>query len=228
MLVNKEFRLRSYVRRVGRITMAQRCAYETFLSQFGLQLSAGLINYRQVFQRTAPCILEIGFGTGQSLLALAKNYPHHDFIGVETHKPGIGALLQGIKLNDLNNVRVYESDAIDVLTECIPNLSLDGIQLFFPDPWQKRRHAPRRLIQPAFVNLLVTKLKPGAFLHLATDWEDYAKHMLRVVTQEPQLTNLAGLHQYATRSPQRPVLTKFESRAEHEGRKVWDLQLSRQ
>jgi tRNA (guanine-N7-)-methyltransferase len=217
------FRLRSFVRR-GRRTNAQERAYREFWPRYGLQAEAGFINYQHVFGREARRFLEIGFGSGQSLLALAKAEPDNDFIGVETHQPGIGALFLGIQINNLTNLRIYDGDAIDVFQRGIPAASLDGIQLFFPDPWPKRRHHARRLIQPDFIKLVVEKLKTDGILHLATDWHDYAKHMLYVLSQESHLTNLAGLGHFAGRSPKRPVLTKFERRAEREGRHVWELQ----
>lgn len=223
----KSFRVRSYVRRDSRRTKAQERAYQTLFPQFGLELSAGLIDFAHVFGRVAPCFLEIGFGSGQSLLALAKAYPERDFIGIETHKPAIGALLLGMQIEKLTNIRLYHVDAIDVLQQCIPEASLHGIQIFFPDPWPKRRHHPRRLIQSEFVKLLSAKLKIGGALHLATDWEDYAQHMMKTLSHEKNLINLASLFQFATRSPLRPILTKFESRAAREGRGVWELQFGR-
>ena len=218
------FRIRSFVRRDSRKTIAQERAYTALWPRYGLIVENGLINYAHVFAREAPRFLEIGFGTGQSLLALAKAQPEKDFIGVETHIPGVGALLLGMEHDLLSNIRIYNQDAVDVLEQCIPLASLDGAQLFFPDPWPKRRHHPRRLIQPAFINLIVSKLKLGGMLYLATDWEDYAKHMLRVLSNEQMLENVAGLNQFAQRSPHRPIVTKFERRAEREGRSVWELQ----
>jgi len=218
------YRLRSFVRRDSRLTAAQERAFVDYYPRFGLQLDSGLPDQAQVFGRTAPLLLEIGFGYGQSLLECAKVYPDQDFIGVETHKPGIGTLFIGAQQHELANLRVYYGDVIDVLEKCIPESSLDGVQIFFPDPWPKRRHQPRRLIQSAFVQLVVTKLKPGGALHLATDWEDYAVHMMRVLSQEEKLANVAGLHQFADRSLYRPVVTKFERRAQSEGRNIWELQ----
>jgi tRNA (guanine-N7-)-methyltransferase len=191
-----------------------------------LQVAHGLLNYQQVFNRDVSRFLEIGFGTGQSLLALASAEPSKDFIGVETHKPGIGALFLGIRQHQLTNLRVYDSDVIDVLEKCIPPASLDGVQIFFPDPWPKRRHHARRLIQPDFVRLVVEKLKIGGTLHLATDWDDYATHMMRVLSQENRLVNAFGLNQFAERSVYRPILTKFERRAMREGRQIWELQFA--
>lgn len=218
------FRLRSFVRRDGRRTAAQERAYAALWPQFGLHVSNGLIAYESVFHRSAPRFLEIGFGSGQSLLALAKARPEYDFIGVETHKPGIGALFLGIEQQALTNLRVYDHDVIDVLTSCIPAASLDGVQLFFPDPWPKRRHHLRRLIQPDFINVLAATLKVNGTVHMATDWEDYAMHMLRVMSQAAQFVNLASPQHFATRSAHRPILTKFESRALREGRQIWELQ----
>ena len=221
-------RLRSFVRRDGRITSGQSRAYAELLPEVGLSIQQGLINYDKVFGRAAPCFLEIGFGLGQSLLAAAAAHPDKNFIGVETHKPGIGALCVGIENKQLSNLRVFYADVIDVLEKAIPDASLDGVQIFFPDPWQKRRHHPRRLVQPAFVKLVITKLKPGAAFHLATDWQDYAKHMLSVLSTEQQLTNVSGAGQFAAlRSPYRPIVSKFESRALREGRSVWDLQFTK-
>lgn len=217
-------RLRSFVRRDSRRTVAQERAYQALWPHFGLAFENGEINYPHVFQREVPRFLEIGFGSGQSLLALAEAEPDKDFIGIETHKPGIGALFIGIQQAALTNIRVYCYDAVDVLERCIPNESLNGVQIFFPDPWPKRRHHARRLIQPDFIKLVVTKLKPNAILHLATDWEDYAIHMMKVMSQEEKLTNIAGVLNYADRSPHRPVITKFERRAERENRAVWELQ----
>lgn len=220
----KSFRLRSYVPR-GRRTDAQERAYIECWPRFGLSVETGYIDYQQVFNRHAPCFLEIGFGSGQSLLALAQAQPDKNFIGVETHQPGIGALLMGVQEHELTNLRIYYSDVLDVLEKCIPKTSLDGVQIFFPDPWPKRRHHQRRLIQPEFIKLVIDKIKSGGILHLATDWEDYAKHMMQVVSQEPKLLNLAGIEQFALRSSQRPVITKFEGRAVREGRNIWELQL---
>lgn len=223
---SKPHRIRSYVPR-GRRTDAQERAYAELWPQFGLLPDKGLLDYQKIFQREAPCFLEIGFGSGQSLLALAELHPEQHFIGVETHQPGIGALFQGIQSKQLTNLRVYYGDVIDVLEKCIPAGSLDGVQIFFPDPWPKRRHHERRLIQSDFIKLVLTALKPNGILHLATDWEHYAKHMMQVVSNEPALMNLAGAGHYAERSSQRPVITKFEARAIREGRGIWDLQLQK-
>ena len=220
------YRLRSYVTR-GRRTAAQEQAYQTCWPQFGLQVKDGLMDDTKIFGRQAPCYLEIGFGDGQSFLALAKSQPEYNFIGVETHQPGIGAVLMGVRDHQLSNVRIYYHDVMDVLEQSIQDASLAGIQIFFPDPWPKRRHRLRRLIQPEFVQLAAAKIQNGGILHLATDWEDYAEHMMAVVSQEPTLKNLINPGQFAHRSSQRPIVTKFENRALREGRKIWELQMQR-
>lgn len=223
---SKTFRIRSFVPR-GRRTDAQERAYAECWPSYGLRMEDGLIDYQSVFGRFAPCFLEIGFGAGQSLLALAKSHPEVNYVGVETHQPGIGAVFQGILRNNLSNLRIYYGDVIDVLEKCIPAGSLDGVQIFFPDPWQKRRHHQRRLIQPAFVRLVTERLKPGGVLHLATDWEDYALQMMQVVSLDYQLINLFGPGEFAPRSPQRPVITRFEAKAIREGRNIRELQFER-
>ncbi|RDI39206.1 tRNA (guanine-N(7)-)-methyltransferase [Aquicella lusitana] len=223
----KHFRVRSFVGRNSRITAAQEQAFYECLPLYGLSTESGLLDYDAVFGREAPRFLEIGFGSGHSLLALAKSCPEQDFIGIETHKPGVGALFQGIRQHALTNLRVYHADAVDVLDQCIPDASLEGIQIFFPDPWQKRRHHPRRLIQPELVKKLAAKLKPAGTLHLATDWEDYAIQMMQVLSEEEALFNLAGMHQFAPRSPYRPLVTKFERRALREGRHVRELHFAK-
>jgi tRNA (guanine-N7-)-methyltransferase len=226
-LSNKLFRIRSFVRRVRRITPAQGHAIQTGFPSFGLKIEDGTLDCKKIFGRLAPLFLEIGFGNGESLLALALANPDKDFIGVETHQPGTGALLMGIKKNNLTNLRVFASDVIDVCEVSVPDACLSGVQIFFPDPWPKRRHHPRRLVQTSFIALLISKLKIGGSLHLATDCEDYAKHMMQVLTHEDRLINLAGMSQFATRSPYRPIITKFERRGKVSGRTIWDLQFER-
>ena len=220
-------RIRSFVRRDSRMTEAQRRALEQYWPQFGLEWKAGLIDFSRVFKRAAPRIVEIGFGSGQSLLAIAALHPDEDFIGIETHQPGIGTVLLGIEVQQLTNIRIYYADAVDVLNQCIPDESLDGVQLFFPDPWPKRRHHKRRLIQRDFVDLIVKKLKPNGTLHLATDWEDYAKGMMSVLSNTENLTNTAGVGKFAARSSNRTVTTKFEQRGERAGHRIWELQFVR-
>lgn len=225
--VVKNFRLRSFVRRDSRQTAGQARALMASWPSYGLVVADGKLDAEGVFGRKAPLFLEIGFGSGQSLLALAKQHPECDYIGVEPHKPGVGALLLGIEANELSNLRVFQEDVVDVIAHCLQPESLTGISIFFPDPWQKRKHHPRRLVQPAFIKSLLPLLKPKGTIHLATDWEEYAKHMMKVLSGEEGLSNLAGVGEFATRSERRPVLTKFERRAEREGRIVRECQFEK-
>lgn len=217
-------KVRSFVRRDGRMTEAQRSALETLWPIIGLNFAAGPCDFSQVFHREAPRVLEIGFGSGQSLLAMAKAHPEQDFIGIEMHQPGIGALILAMQLEQVGNIRIYYADAVEVLEQCIPHESLDTVQIFFPDPWPKRRHHKRRLIQPSFVSLVATKLKRGGTLHLATDWEEYAVEMMKVLSSADEYINLAGAGHYSNRSSQRPIVTKFERRGTQDGRQIWELQ----
>jgi tRNA (guanine-N7-)-methyltransferase len=221
------FRLRSFVIRGGRGTEAQDRAMREAWPSVGLNLADGFLDFNQVFARHAPTYLEIGFGSGVTLLAAAMQNPDKNFIGVETHRPGIGALLMGIQQHGITNLRVFRADVIDVLEKCIAPESLAGIQIFFPDPWQKRRHHARRLVQPEFLKTLAAKLYIGGSLHLATDWDDYAKQMLSVVTMATQFENLSGAQQFGHRSPYRPVISRFEQRALNEGRVICELQLAK-
>ena len=218
----KQRRIRSYVLRTGRMTPGQQHAYETHWSDFGLSLEDGLLNYQQTFKRQASVVLEIGFGMGGSLVEMAKAAPENDFIGIEVHVPGVGKLLHSMDEHQLNNIRVYCDDAVDVLNKCIEDASLARIQIYFPDPWHKKKHHKRRLIQAEFVNALRSKLKPGGLLHLATDWQHYAEHMMEVMSAAEGFSNLAGGEEYSPRPDYRPV-TKFERRGERLGHGVWDI-----
>jgi len=217
-------RVRSFVRRDSRITEAQQRALDSVLPVLGLNLQDGLIDLATVFQRDAKTNLEIGFGSGYSLLEMAKSNPSENFIGIETHLPGVGSLLQGIESAELKNIRIYYADAVEVLQQCIPENSLDVVQIFFPDPWPKRKHHKRRLIQEDFVKLILTRLKPGGMIHLATDWQHYAEQMMDVLSTITELKNVMDSGQYADRSSQRPVMTKFEQRGRLCGRAIWELQ----
>jgi tRNA (guanine-N7-)-methyltransferase len=215
---------RSFVRRNSRETTAQAHARSIGWPGYGLTIDQGQLNTQSVFDKEAPLFVEIGFGSGTSLLALACANKDKNFIGIETYHPGIGNLMQQIIQQKLTNLRIYQEDAVDVLQQCFPANSIDGILIFFPDPWQKRKHHQRRLIQPDFIKKLVNKLKPEGVIHLATDWEDYAVCMMKVMSNEEQLTNLFGETQFASRSSYRPCLTKFEQRAIKEKRKIRELQ----
>jgi tRNA (guanine-N7-)-methyltransferase len=211
----------SFVIRRGRMTEAQQAARDRAWTRFGLEVTNGELNVEQVFGRKAPLVVEIGFGMGTSLVAMAKAAPDKNFIGIEVHPPGIGNLLKLIEQEQLTNVRVYQADAKVVLEQCIANGSLDCVQIFFPDPWHKKRHHKRRLIQKEFVEELKPKLANGGVLHLATDWEPYALQMMDVLSAFADLHNRCGAGQYCA-DHQRP-LTKFEQRGQKLGHGVWDL-----
>lgn len=202
----------------------QMRALEEWGPRFLIPYSATLLDLDTVFDRQAPRVLEIGFGMGAATAAIARAHPDIDYLGVEVHTPGVGALLKQIGELRLNNVRIIQHDVVEVLEHMLADASLDGVHIFFPDPWPKKRHHKRRLIQAAFVATLVQKLKPGGYLHLATDWADYAQQMLEVLDAHPQLLNTcAG---FAPRPDYRP-LTKFEQRGVRLGHGVWDLVFKR-
>jgi tRNA (guanine-N7-)-methyltransferase len=211
--------IRSFVRREGRITRAQRRALDTLWPRFGIAANLAL-DFPTLFQRRVPVILEIGFGDGMALANMAEAHPENDYLGVEVHRPGIGSLLLQVEARALSNVRVVEGDAKLLLEHAIPDASLDAVHVFFPDPWPKARHHKRRLIQADFIGLVHRKLKPGGYLHLATDWEPYAEHMLAVLTEVSGFANTAD--GYAPRPDYRP-LTKFERRGQRLGHQVRDL-----
>lgn len=214
--------IKSFVIRRGRMTRSQVLALETLWPKFGLESKAGVLDFKQVFGREASTILEIGFGMGKSLLEMAQAMPENNFIGIEVHPPGVGALFAGLEKLQLENVRVFKDDAVMVLQQAIPDESLDKVLIFFPDPWPKKRHHKRRLIQAEFINLIAIKLKQGGLLHLATDWEDYAKQMLEVVSANAKFLNLAGAGNYAEKPAYRP-LTRFEQRGQKLGHQIFDL-----
>lgn len=218
--------IRSFVLRTGRMTPGQQTAYDKHWQRFGLSPEDGQLNPEAVFGRSAPLVIEIGFGMGQSLIEMAKHAPEQNFLGIEVHKPGVGKLLHGVDLEGLDNVRVYCHDAVEVLRDCVSDASVDRFQIYFPDPWHKKRHHKRRLIQPPLVAMLVQKLVPKGTLHLATDWENYAQQMMDVLSGNPQLRNTCGEGQYAPRPAYRPI-TKFEQRGQRLGHGVWDLVFSK-
>jgi tRNA (guanine-N7-)-methyltransferase len=212
--------IRSFVRRAGRIGPGQARALETLGPRYVLPYTAAPCDFDAAFGRSAPHVLEIGFGMGDATAAIAQRLPDIDFIGVEVHEPGVGALLKRIGEHGLANLRVIQHDAVDVLQHMVAAGSLAGVHLFFPDPWHKKRHHKRRLVQPAFVHLLASRLQSGARLHCATDWPPYADQMLDVLSAEPLLRNTAP--GFADRPDYRP-LTKFENRGLKLGHAVWDL-----
>lgn len=214
-------RLRSFVRREGRITQSQQRALDELLPRYGVPLD-GMLDLDALFGRSAPRTLEIGFGNGVSLAQMAAIAPELDFLGIEVHRPGVGHLLLEIERHALGNVRVICADAVEILETHIPPASLDRVLLFFPDPWPKTRHHKRRILQPAFVALIHSRLKPGGVFHMATDWQHYAEQMLDVMEAAPGFRNSAGRGAYAPKPDYRPE-TKFERRGLRLGHGVWDL-----
>lgn len=216
--------IRSFVLRQGRISNAQRHAYKTLLPEYGIPFSDKQLDLGQIFGRNAPKILEIGSGMGEATATIAKQHPQNDYLAIEVHTPGIGSLLSQINLLELTNLRIIQHDAVEVLQRMLPAESLDGVHIFFPDPWPKARHHKRRLIQPVFASLLCKHLKSGGYLHVATDWKDYAEQILFVLNNETLLTNTAS--DYAMRPKYRP-LTKFEQRGLQLEHNVWNLIFTR-
>ncbi|MCR5865284.1 MAG: tRNA (guanosine(46)-N7)-methyltransferase TrmB [Aquincola tertiaricarbonis] len=216
--------IRSFVLRAGRMGTGQQRALAELGPRFLLPYQPAPLDYAAAFGRSAPVVLEIGFGMGGATAQIAAARPDTDFIGVEVHEPGVGALLKRIGEEDLTNLRLVQHDAVEVLRDMIPPGSLAGVHIFFPDPWHKKKHHKRRLLQPAFVARLVQHIAPGGYLHCATDWQDYAVQMLEVLGAEPQLRNTA--EGYAPRPDYRP-LTKFEQRGLNLGHGVWDLVFTR-
>lgn len=213
-------RIRSYVLRQGRVSNAQRRAHDMLLPRYGLEFGATPLDLDAVFGRSAPRILEIGCGMGETTVAIAAAHPQQDYIGIEVHTPGVGSLLKQIDELGLTNVRVIQHDAVAVLETMIAPASLDGMHIFFPDPWPKKRQQKRRLIQSPFIALAASRLKPGGYLHAATDWQEYAEQILAVFGAEPLLANTATA--YAEKPAYRPQ-TKFETRGLKLGHGVWDI-----
>ena len=215
--------IRSFVLRQGRVSSAQQRAHDTLLPRFGIPFAEKAIDLDAAFGRKAPKILEIGFGMGETTAVIAKANPDRDYLGIEVHTPGVGSLLKTIGEEGLTNIRIIQHDAVEVLKHMITPGTLDGVHVFFPDPWPKKRHHKRRLLQPPLVALLASRMKPGAYLHTATDWEEYAQQMLAVLSAEPQLENTStDASGYAPRPDYRPQ-TKFETRGLKLGHGVWDL-----
>ncbi len=233
--------IRSFVRREGRLTRGQQRALDTLWPRFGVDtpgvevleadrraLNPVPLDLAALFGRATPGdrVLEVGFGNGASLAEMAATHPGNDYLGIEVHRPGVGNLLRLLGEQDLKNVRVICDDAVQVLKYHLPDASLDRVQLYFPDPWHKKRHHKRRIATPAFAALVAQKLKPGGVFHLATDWRDYAEQMLTVMEAASAYRNLAGTGEYSPRPDWRP-LTKFEQRGQRLGHGVWDLLFER-
>lgn len=213
--------IKSFALRKGRLTESQKSALEQLLPRYELACDRQL-DQKVAFGRTAPLVMEIGFGDGTALLELALRHPEWNFIGAEVHRPGVGRLLREAEARGLENIRVCCEDAVVVLRQMIPERSLAGLNIFFPDPWHKKRHHKRRLINPDFIRLVSTKLATGGQLHLATDWADYAASMLAIADASADLENLAGPGHYRPGPGDRP-LTKFERRGQVLGHATWDL-----
>ncbi len=214
--------IKSFVLRQGRVTKGQEEALQALWPVFGIDKGDSVLDLPALFGRNAPVTLEIGFGNGDSLAQMAQAAPERDFIGIEVHTPGVGHLLKRVGEMGLTNVRVMNSDALDILQQRIPAASLDRVQLFFPDPWHKTRHHKRRIVQDDFVALIASRLHTGGVFHLATDWENYAQHMVEVLQNSTEFSNMASNPPYAERPAVRP-LTKFEQRGLRLGHGVWDL-----
>lgn len=214
--------IRSFVLRMGRMTSGQQRALDELWPSFGIDYTPETLNLDTVFERSAPRMIEIGFGTGEALFAYAAAHPEIDCLGIEVHRPGAGHLLMQVGEHRLTNVRASCHDAVEVLTHQLAPASIDAVHIFFPDPWHKARHHKRRLIQPAFADLLARIIKVGGVLRLATDWENYAEHMRAVLDQHPSFHNLADATGYMPRPDDRP-LTRFERRGHRLGHGVWDM-----
>lgn len=212
--------IRSFVHRRGHITQNQREALEQLLEKWSVAYKPQRLDLAAPFGRQAPTVLEIGFGMGETTQKIALARPTDNFLGVEVFNAGVGALLRRIEEASLQNLRIIQHDAVEVVRDMIPPDSLAGVHVYFPDPWPKKRHHKRRLLQPAFVSLLASRIAPGGYLHCATDWQDYAVQMLEVLSGEPLLQNTVA--EYAPRPDYRPQ-TKFETRGLRLGHGVWDL-----
>lgn len=219
-------KIRSFVRREGRLTKGQEKAMAEQWPIMGIEYQPQRLDLDQIFQRSAPRVLEIGFGMGGSLVEMAKAAPEWDYMGIEVHTPGVGACLMAAAQAELRNLRVMCHDAVEVFEHMLVEQSLDRVQLFFPDPWHKARHHKRRIVQPAFVEMVRSKLKVGGEFHMATDWENYAEHMLEIMNAAPGYSNAATSGDYMPRPDYRP-LTKFEQRGHRLGHGVWDLIFTR-
>ena len=220
-------KIRSCVLREGRLTKAQNLALEQHWAGMGVDYQPQLLDLTALFGRKADTVLEIGFGMGKSLVQMAAAAPEKNFIGIEVHRPGVGACLADAAAAGITNLRVFQHDAVEVLAQMIPDQSLACIQLFFPDPWPKKKHHKRRIVQPDFVQQLRQKLAPGGVFHMATDWEHYAEHMLEVMQAAEGFANLSATEDYIERPAHRP-LTKFELRGKKLGHGVWDLMFKRE
>lgn len=223
----KKKSIRSYVIRSGRMTEGQKKAFDSAWPKYGLSLFSGTIQPAQIFAQPGSLVLEIGFGMGDSLVEMAQAAAGTNFIGIEVHPPGVGRLMHRAQAAGIENLRIFMADATDVLEDCIPDASLDRVQIFFPDPWHKRKHHKRRIINPEFIKKLWYKLRDNGIVHIATDWEDYAEYIMEVMCCAEGFNNPAGEYHFSTRPAYRPK-TKFECRGERLGHRVWDIIFQKQ
>ena len=214
--------VRSYVLRAGRVTEGQQRALDELLPRFGVGPGGEPVSFSELFGNGRPVVMEIGFGNGEATWRMARAEPEVNFVGVEVHRPGVGRLLLKIEEHGLENIRIACEDAVELLQQRVEDASLDGVRIYFPDPWPKKRHHKRRMVQPAFVQLLARKIKPGGILHLATDWAPYAEHMLEVMQEAAEFENLSPSGRYCEKPDWRPP-TKYERRGEKLGHEVADL-----
>jgi len=218
--------IRSFVKREGRMTRSQQQALDELWPIYGIADIHTTLDLDLLFPRQAPRFVEIGFGMGTSLLQMAKNYPDRDFIGIEVHRPGVGSTLTRLHDEQLSNLKIINHDAVEILKQCIAENSLDGVYLFFPDPWHKKKHHKRRIVQPSFVQMVHHCLKPGGIFHIATDWENYAAHIMNVMSSSPGFINDTGDGRFSLRQG-RPE-TKYEHRGQRLGHDVWDIVFRKQ
>jgi len=219
-------KIRSFVRREGRMTTGQTLAYQSMMPLYGVGYKKQALDFKNLFGNSSPVSIEVGFGMGASLVEQAYRYPECNFLGIEVHRPGVGSLLVKVKELELTNVRVISHDAVEVLSDMIADSSIELLQLFFPDPWHKRKHHKRRIVNSEFVQLLHKKIKNGGHFHMATDWQDYAKHMLSVMQASQGWKNCSETNDYIPRPDDRPI-TKFQKRGEGLGHGNWDLMFMR-
>lgn len=220
--------IKSFVTRQGRLTKGQQAAIDEHWSQFGLDVGEQVFNWQEIFGNDHPVVLEIGFGMGASLVTMAKQQPERNFVGIEVHEPGVGGCIKDAVEQKVTNLRLINHDAVEVLKNNIADQSLQTVQLFFPDPWHKKRHHKRRIVQPEFVDLLAQKLAVNGVFHMATDWQNYAEHMLEVMTGATQYNNLSNEQSGYMPRPETRPLTKFEQRGHKLGHGVWDLMFKKQ
>jgi len=218
--------IRSFVLRQGRLTKGQQKAFQQHWARLGIEYARQLLDLSEVFGNDNPVYLEIGFGNGESLAEMARQHPERNYIGIEVHGPGVGHLLMKLEEYGCENVRICRHDAVEVLEHVIPDAALQGVYLFFPDPWHKKRHHKRRIVQPEFLELLARKIRPGGLFHAATDWQNYAEHMLHVLNGASHIFRNTAEEDFIVRPEDRP-LTKFEQRGLRLGHGVWDLVFER-